>query len=66
MAANPANADVLYFLFGSRFAGGVTLYKYDHSAGNTTWQFNTDHTGGRALAIDPDAPHVVHIGFEGP
>jgi hypothetical protein len=66
MEADPGNADVLYFPFGSRFAAGVTLYKYDHSTGTTTWQFNTDHTGARALAIDPDLPGVVHIGFEGP
>lgn len=66
MVADPSNADVLYFAFGSRFAGGVTLYRYDHAAGTTTWQFNGDHTGIRALAIDPDAPQVVYVGFEGP
>jgi hypothetical protein len=64
--ADPSNADVLYFAFGSRFAGGVTLYRYDHAVGTTTWQFNTDHTGIRALAIDPDAPDLVYVGFEGP
>jgi photosystem II stability/assembly factor-like uncharacterized protein len=66
MVADPEDAGVLYFLFGSRFAGGVTLYRYDDASGATTWQFNADHTGARALAIDPDAPLVVHVGFEGP
>lgn len=66
MVDDPSNADVLYFAFGSRFAGGVTLYRFDHATGTTEANLNPFHVGVRALAIDADRPHVLYVGFEGP
>jgi hypothetical protein len=65
LQAHPTDTDVLYFPFGSRFMGGVNLYRYDHATGSTTWNFSPAGFQIRALAIDPVDTSRILAGFEG-
>jgi len=65
MEPHPTDAGVLYFPFGSRFAGGTSLYRYDHASGTTSSQFTTDFVQIRSLAVDPLDPGRVLAGIEG-
>ena len=66
MAADPADANVVYFSFGSKaFLGGVYLYRYDHAAAATTQGFNTRYYRIHALAFNPTDPSTIYAGFEG-
>ena len=65
LAPHPSDPDVLYFPFGSRFEGGVWLYRYDHAAGATGANFSQDFFQIRALVVDPAIPTRVLAGFEG-
>jgi hypothetical protein len=65
LAPHPSDPDVLYFPFGSRFEGGVWLYRYDHATGLTGANFSPDFVQIRALVVDPANPARVLAGFEG-
>lgn len=65
LAPHPTDADVLYFPFGSRFEGGVWLYRYDDATGQTGASFSPDFFQIRALVVDPARPQRVLAGFEG-
>ena len=66
MATDPANDGLLYFSFGSRTQlGGVNLYRYDHSTGQTTTTFSSDFFEIRAFDFNPADSGVLYGGFEG-
>jgi hypothetical protein len=65
LAPHPTDADVLYFPFGSRFEGGVWLYRHDDATGQTDASFSPDWFQIRALVVDPAQPERVLAGFEG-
>jgi len=62
---HPLDPNVLYFPFGSRFAGGVWLCRYDHATGMKGSNFSTDYIQIQSLAIDPLDPQRVLAGIEG-
>lgn len=64
MAADPRDANVVWFSWGSSFQGtGTWLYRYDHAAEATTW----NHTGVwhayQAIAPSPHDPDLVYLGL---
>jgi hypothetical protein len=63
MAAHPTDRDVVYFTFGSSFAGyGADLYKYDDATGQVTKTHNDYH---RIPVVDfnPVDPTVMYLGL---
>jgi hypothetical protein len=63
MAAPPNSADVLYFTFGSRFAGyGTDLYKFDATTGQVTKTHNDNHRMP-AIEFNPADPSVLYLGI---
>lgn len=68
LAADPSDADVLYFPFGATVFGNVLqLFRYDLGTGQlgSTTTTTTPHAKVRALALPPQAPGRVVVGFEG-
>jgi len=63
MAANPTNANVLYFTFGTSFGGyGTDLYRFDSATSLVTKTHNTYH-GIDAFAFNPAVPSVMYLGL---
>ena len=64
MAAHPSNRDVLYFVFGTYYAGyGTDLFRYDHATRTLTMTHN-DHDGIDAIAFSRRDPSVMYLGIE--
>jgi hypothetical protein len=63
MAAHPTQTGVLYFTFGTSFAGyGTDLYRYDAATGQVTKTHNAYH-GIDAFAFNPAVPSVMYLGL---
>jgi len=66
LAADPWNADVILFPWGSRSQiGGINLYRYDHATGAVETRFSPKFFEIRSFAFHPTDPSVVYAGFEG-
>ena len=64
MAADPQNADVLYFVFGTHtFGYGTDLFRYDASSRELTLTHN-DHHDIDAIAFSTVDPSVMYLGLE--
>lgn len=64
MAAHPTDANVLYFVFGTRFQGyGTDLFRYDAATQSLTKTHNANHDVN-ALAFSPADPTVMYLGLE--
>jgi hypothetical protein len=64
MAAHPSNADVLYWLFGTKSVDyGTDIYKLDVSAGAPTKTHNT-YDKMSAIAFHPGDPSVLYLGLD--
>jgi photosystem II stability/assembly factor-like uncharacterized protein len=64
MVADPYDADVLYFVFGTYFQGyGTDLFRYDASSGALTQQHN-DYDNVNAIAFSTSRPYVMYLGLE--
>lgn len=63
MAADPHDADVVWFSWGSAFQNtGTWLYRYDHGAGSTTWNHTTAWDEYRTIAPSPHDPELIYLG----
>lgn len=63
MAAHPADAGVLYFIFGSSFQNyGTDLFRFDAATGQLTLTHNAYH-GVRAIEFSPASPSVMYLGL---
>ncbi len=63
MAPHPTDDNVLYFTFrGCAVGPGVTLYRYDHATGQTTWEKSHLYDRFSAFAFNPADPTVMYIG----
>ena len=63
MAAHPTDANVVYFTFGTSFAGyGADLYRYDDATGQVTKTHNTYH-GIPSIGFNPADPGVMYLGL---
>lgn len=64
MAAHPALADVVYFVFGTYFQGyGTDLYRYDASQ-NVLTKTHSDQHDINAIAFSSDDPSLMYLGLE--
>ena len=64
MAAYPGDANVLYFVFGTRFQGyGTDLFRYDAATKTLTKTHNANHDVN-AIAFSPADPTVMYLGLE--
>jgi hypothetical protein len=69
MAAHPADPGVVYFVFGSSFAGyGTDLYRYDAATGEVTWTHSNAYHGYHSIAFSPASlssasPSVMYLGL---
>ncbi|PHQ52985.1 dispase autolysis-inducing protein [Streptomyces cinnamoneus] len=64
LAPSPADANVLYFEYGTYFqAYGTDLYRLDASTGKVTKNHNA-HDGISAIAFNPVQPKVMYLGLE--
>jgi hypothetical protein len=64
MAADPRNADVLYFIFGTYFQGyGTDIYRYD-AAAHALETFHNDYDDINAIAISQSHEGVMYFGLE--
>lgn len=63
MWASPVDPDLLYFSYGTSFAGyGADLYRFRPSTGELTKQHN-NHDGIPSLAFNPADPSVLYLGL---
>lgn len=64
MAAHTTDSDVLYFVFGTSFAGyGTDLFRYDAGTGAFTMTHNSNH-GISAITFNPADPAVLYLGLD--
>jgi hypothetical protein len=64
MAADPFNAHVLYFIFGTRTMGyGTDVFRYDASDRSLTINHN-GYDDINSIAFSPKQPGVVYFGLE--
>jgi hypothetical protein len=64
MAADPADANVLYFVFGTMFQGyGSDLFRFDAASGSLTVT-HSDHHDINAIAFSRIDPRVMYLGIE--
>lgn len=60
---HPTDPDVLYFVFGSNYAGyGTDVHRYDHSTGEITITHNMWHDVA-AIEFVPGDPGVMYFGL---
>lgn len=63
LAPHPTDPNILYFEFGTWFAGyGTDLFAYDAGSGRLTVAHN-DHDGINAIAFNPGYPQVMYLGL---
>ncbi len=63
MAVNPADPDVLYFVYGTSFGDyGTDLYRFDGRTGLVTMTHNAND-GVPAIAFNPADPGVIYLGL---
>jgi BNR/Asp-box repeat. len=62
MAAHPANANVLYFVFGS-YVLKTDIYRYDASTAKVTKTHN-GYDGVDAIVFSPRDPSLMYLGLE--
>lgn len=64
MAANPANRDVMYFVFGTFFQGyGTDIYRYDASTKTVSKTHNGYHDVN-SIAFYPGRADIMYFGLE--
>jgi hypothetical protein len=64
MAAHPRDANVLYFVFGTRFQGyGTDVFRYDADSKSLTMTHNDNHDVN-AIAFSPVDPTLMYLGLE--
>ena len=64
MAADPVDADVLYFVFGTHtFGYGTDLFRYDAATASLTLT-HSDHHDINAIAFSRFDPRVMYLGLE--
>ena len=62
MVADPVDADVVWFTFGSPFQGeGTRLYRYDAGTGLVTSERSTDWHGYQAMTFSPADPALLYL-----
>lgn len=63
MAAHPTDADVVYFIFGTKFqAYGTDLYRYEHGVGLTKTHNDFDRMS--SIAFHPGDPSILYLGLD--
>jgi hypothetical protein len=63
LAPSPADANVLYFVFGTSFADyGTDLFRYDARRDRLSMWHN-DQDGIASIAFNPGDPRVMYLGF---
>jgi hypothetical protein len=64
MAANPANPEVMYFVFGTYFQGyGTDIYRYDASTETLTKTHN-GYNDVNSIAFYPGRADIMYLGLE--
>jgi hypothetical protein len=64
MAADPRDANLLYFVFGTHIQGyGTDLFRYDAASGVLSMTHN-DHHGIDSIAFSRTDPAVMYLGLE--
>ena len=60
---SPVDPDVVYFEFGTSFAGfGTDLYRYDDATGSVSWTHNA-YDGINSVSFHPADPAVMYLGL---
>jgi hypothetical protein len=63
LAPHPADAGVLYFVFGTSFANyGTDLFRFDARRGTLSVRHN-DHDDISSISFNPRDPAVMYLGF---
>lgn len=63
LAPHPADASVLYFVFGTSFANyGTDLFRFDARRGDLSVRHN-DHDDISSIAFNPADPRVMYLGL---
>ncbi|MFI9202323.1 WD40/YVTN/BNR-like repeat-containing protein [Streptomyces sp. NPDC053048] len=64
LAPSPADANVLYFEYGTYYANyGTDLFRFDAATGRVTRTHNA-YDGISAIAFNPARPNVMYLGVE--
>lgn len=63
LVPSPTDPGVLYFVWGTSFAGiGTYLYRYDAASGRVSWT-QSDHDDIDSVAFNPRYPRVMYLGM---
>jgi hypothetical protein len=63
LAPSPADANTVYFVYGTSYASyGTDLFRYDARRNSLSAQHN-DHDGIKSIAFNPKDPQVMYLGF---